>query len=56
MKDLIEIAKDIGSDTLPFVSGVGGHLIAMTNLVGFLSEDELVRNDPRIFLPALRSQ
>lgn len=55
LEDLIKISEDISSDALLFVSGVGGHPTSLTNLVRFLTEDKLIRNDTRIFLPTISS-
>ena len=56
LEDFIKISKDIRSDTLSFISGVGRDPIENTNLVRSLSEDKLVRNDSRVFLPEVDSQ
>lgn len=56
LEDFIKISQDIRSDALPFISNVSGPFLEATDLICSLSEDKLVRDDSRIFLPKIDSQ
>lgn len=53
LEDFIEISEDICCNALPLISSVAVQHIELTNLVRSLSEDKLVWNDSRIFLPTV---